>query len=153
MIGALRATPTIGLQQHDGVATLIGEAGGESESTEWGRIIPWIVLVVGVGVCVRITDGINEFPSVCGERTEGFDYERLVVEVEVLLGDDLVVAPVLLVGVDVGGVSSLRCTLGVQLATLGCRSHVGEEQGVGDAEVNEHGHAVRGHVLDDNVGL
>ena len=29
------------------------------------------------------------------------------------IGYDLVVAPVLLVGVDVGGVSSLRCTLGV----------------------------------------
>ena len=111
MIGALRATPTICLQQHDCVATLIGKASSENEGAGWGGVVPRIVLVVGVGVCVRITDGINEFPSVCGERTEGFDYERLVVEVEVLLGDDLVVAPVLLVGVDVGGVSSLRCTL------------------------------------------
>ena len=113
MIGALRATPTICLQQHDCVATLIGKASSENEGAGRGGVVPRVVLVVGVGVCVRITDGINEFPSVCGERTEGFDYERLVVEVEVLLGDDLVVAPVLLVGVDVGGVSSLRCTLGV----------------------------------------
>ena len=58
MIGALGATPTICLQQHDCVATLIGKASSESEGARWGGVVPRIVLVVGVGVCVRITDGI-----------------------------------------------------------------------------------------------
>ena len=31
----LSATPIIGLNQHYGVATLVGEASGESESTKW----------------------------------------------------------------------------------------------------------------------
>ena len=70
MIGALKATPTICVQQHDCVATLIGKASSENEGAGRGGVVPRIVLVVGVGVCVRITDGINEFPSVCGERTE-----------------------------------------------------------------------------------
>ena len=55
MIGALGATPTICLQQHDCVATLIGKASSESEGARWGGVVPRIVLVVGVGVCVRIT--------------------------------------------------------------------------------------------------
>ena len=63
MIGALGATPTICLQQHDCVATLVGKASSESEGAGWGGVVPRIVLVVGVGVCVRITDGVNEFPS------------------------------------------------------------------------------------------
>ena len=65
MIGALKATPTICVQQHDCVATLIGKAGSENEGAGRVGVVPRIVLVVGVGVCVRITDdGINEFPSV-----------------------------------------------------------------------------------------
>ena len=75
MIGALKATPTICFQQHDCVASLVGKASGENEGAGRGGVVPRVVLVVGVGVCVRITDGINEFPSVCGERTEGFDDE------------------------------------------------------------------------------
>ena len=74
-------------------------------------------------------------------------------KVELFLRDGLVVALVLLVGVDVGGVGSLRCTLRVELATLRRCPHVGEEQGVGDAKVDEHGNAVRSHVLDNDVGL
>ena len=54
---------------------MIGKAGGESKGAEWVGVVPRVVLVIGVGVGVRITDGINEFPSVCGERTEGFDDE------------------------------------------------------------------------------
>ena len=69
MIGALGATPTICLQQHDCVATLIGKASSESEGAGWGGVVPRIVLVVGVGVCVRITDGINEFPG-CGGQAQ-----------------------------------------------------------------------------------
>ena len=61
---ALSATPIVGLNQHCGVATLVGEAGGESKGAEWGGVVPRVVLVVGVGVGVRVADGINEFPSV-----------------------------------------------------------------------------------------
>ena len=62
MIGALKATPTICVPQQDCVATLIGKASSESEGAGRGGVVPRIVLVVGVGVCVRITDGINELP-------------------------------------------------------------------------------------------
>ena len=61
---ARSATPIIGLNQHCGVATLVGEAGGESKGAEWGGVVPRAVLFVGFGVCVRVADGINEFPSV-----------------------------------------------------------------------------------------
>ena len=44
MIGALGATPTICLQQHDCVATLIGKASSESEGAGWGGVVPRIVL-------------------------------------------------------------------------------------------------------------
>ena len=63
-ISALSATPIVGLNQHCGVATLVGEAGGESKGAEWGGVVPRAVLFVGFGVCVRVADGINEFPSV-----------------------------------------------------------------------------------------
>ena len=64
-ISALSATPIIGLNQHYGVATLVGEAGGESKSAKWCRVVPRVVLVVvGVGVGVRVADGIDEFPGV-----------------------------------------------------------------------------------------
>ena len=56
MIGALRATPTICVQQHDCVATLIGKASSENEGAERIGVVPRIVLVVGFGVCVRISD-------------------------------------------------------------------------------------------------
>ena len=62
--GALEATPTIRVQQHDCVATLIGKASSENKGAGRIGVVPRIVLVVGFGVCVRITDGINEFPSV-----------------------------------------------------------------------------------------
>ena len=39
MIGALGATPTICLQQHDCVATLIGKASSESEGAGWGGVV------------------------------------------------------------------------------------------------------------------
>ena len=58
MIGALKATPTICLQQHDCVATLIGKASSESEGARWGGVVPRIVLVVGVEVCVRINPAL-----------------------------------------------------------------------------------------------
>jgi len=77
----------------------------------------------------------------------------LVLEVELLLGDGLVVALVLLLGVDVGAIGACRCTLRVELTTLRRRPYVGEGQGVGDAKVDEHQDAVRCHVLDNNVGL
>ena len=67
MIGALKATPTICLQQHDCVATLIGKASSENKCAGRIGVVPRIVLVIcfgEIGVCVRITDGINEFPSV-----------------------------------------------------------------------------------------
>ena len=42
-ISALSATPIIGLNQHYGVATLVGEAGGESKSAKWCRVVPRVV--------------------------------------------------------------------------------------------------------------
>ena len=56
--GPLEATPTICVQQHDCVATLIGKASSENEGAGRVGVVPRIVLVVGFGVCVRITDGI-----------------------------------------------------------------------------------------------
>ena len=56
--GALEATPTICVQQHDCVATLIGKASSENEGAGRVGVVPRIVLVIGFGVCVRITDGI-----------------------------------------------------------------------------------------------
>ena len=47
MIGALKATPTICVQQHDCVATLIGKASSENEGAGRGGVVPQIVLVVG----------------------------------------------------------------------------------------------------------
>ena len=44
---ARSATPINGLNQHCGVATLVGEAGGESKGAEWGGVVPRAVLVVG----------------------------------------------------------------------------------------------------------
>ena len=64
MIGALKATPTICLQQHDCIASLVGKASSENKSAGRVGVVPRIVLVIGFGVCVRITDGVNEFPSV-----------------------------------------------------------------------------------------
>ena len=58
-ISALSATPIIDLNQHYGVATLVGEARGESKGAEWGGVVPRVVLVVGVGVGVRVADGIK----------------------------------------------------------------------------------------------
>mgnify|MGYP003327477681 CR=1 FL=1 len=46
MIGALKATPTICVQQHDCVATLIGKASSENEGGGRGGVVPRIVLVV-----------------------------------------------------------------------------------------------------------
>ena len=63
MIGALRATPTICVQQHDCVATLIGKASSENEGAGRVGVVPRIVLVVGVGVCVRITETTHESRS------------------------------------------------------------------------------------------
>ena len=64
-ISALSATPIIGLSQHYGVATLVGEAGGESKSAKWCRVVPRVVLVVvGVGVGVRVAGGRYESTSV-----------------------------------------------------------------------------------------
>ena len=40
MIGALGATPTICLQQHDCVATLIGKASSENEGAGRGGVVP-----------------------------------------------------------------------------------------------------------------
>ena len=37
---------------------MIGEASGESKGAEWVGVVPPVVLVIGVGVGVRITDGI-----------------------------------------------------------------------------------------------
>ena len=50
------------------VTTLIGKAGGESKCAEWVGVVPRVVLVVvGFGVGVRITDGINELRTCnCG---------------------------------------------------------------------------------------
>ena len=47
MIGALEATPTICLHQHDCIASLVGKASSESEGAGWGGVVPRIVLVVG----------------------------------------------------------------------------------------------------------
>ena len=35
---------------------MIGKAGGESKGTEWVGVVPRVVLVIGVGVGVWITD-------------------------------------------------------------------------------------------------
>ena len=59
-ISALSATPIIGLNQHYGGATLVGEAGGESKGAKWCRVVPRVVhvlFVVGVGVGVWVADG------------------------------------------------------------------------------------------------
>ena len=48
MIGALKATPTICVQQHDCVATLIGKASSENEGAGRVGVVPRIVLVVDV---------------------------------------------------------------------------------------------------------
>ena len=63
------------MQQHDCIASLVGKASSENKGAGRVGVVPRIVLVVGVGVCVWITDGINEFPGVRGERTEGLDDE------------------------------------------------------------------------------
>ena len=46
MIGALKATPTIRVQQHDCVAPLIGKANSENEGAGRVEVVPRIVLVV-----------------------------------------------------------------------------------------------------------
>ena len=108
MVGALYPPTGIRLDQQVGIAALVGEGGAEDELSKWFWTIPRVRLEVGLGVGVRVTDGVDEFPCVCCERAEGLDDEGLVAEVESLLLDDVVVSSVLLGGVLVGGVASFR---------------------------------------------
>ena len=91
---------------------MVGEGGAEDELSKWSWAIPRVVFEVGLGVGVRGTDGVDEFPCVCCERAEGRDHEGLVAEVESLFLDDVVVTSVVLGGVLVGGVASFRRPLG-----------------------------------------
>ena len=53
--GALEATPTICVQQHDCVASLIGKASSENKGAGRIGVVPRIVLVVCFGVRGRVT--------------------------------------------------------------------------------------------------
>ena len=69
--GALEATPTICLQQHDCIASLVGKASSENKSAGRVGVVPRIVLVVGVGVCVRIWD-VETMPEILLAFSHGF---------------------------------------------------------------------------------
>ena len=70
-----------------------------------------VVLLGRVGVRAWVAQVINQLPSAITKRIIGFDSEGEVVDVEVLGGDDLLVSPVLVGGVDVGSDATLASIL------------------------------------------
>ena len=108
--------PKVSVTNHLGVGPLKSEAQGDNEVAFGVGKVPWVEVAGRSGVPVRVAGRSDDVPGAGAEGAEGAEGHGLRIEVQLLLLDGLVVAPLLQVTVLVGSERPLRCRLVVKVS-------------------------------------